>query len=557
MATDIEVIVSPAVASAQVTVNPAQIATSVIVATGAPGLAGTNGTNGSDATVTAANIASALGQGMTSSDAVTFTQVTAGNFRGSVGQTITFSDGPPSHGGSGGSILLNGGSGSDLNNDSNGGDAGSINLSGADYSALSSNGTAPNGGSINLMAGPSASGGSIYMAAGGGSINTTGTGTLELGSEDSSISTSTRTVLTGSATTHRDIAFPDASGTVVLDPPNDGLTYARKNGTWFVIGVPSNTVLPALYPSGETFTGIQLSVSNGSWTGSTLTYFYQWQKSSDSATWTNILGATSSTFTPDTSYATNYVRVAVIASNGFGPSSTVYSDATAELQLPAYPLGAIAAWHFNDDNNGNVSLVDSTGNGYDLINNNGVTLGNGAVVGGCAVFGAGQNFTFLTDAGLDFGTGAFSVSMWVKTSATQSSGSNIFGVNGDGGYANGCIATWLNASALASHKVRIIQYTNSDLASTSGSVPSDTWTNIAYVRASGVLSIFINGTLNNYGDFDAPMNFNLNGTAFIGGGDWDGSDGQYYGSLDEMVIWNRALSASEITQIASGIIYPA
>jgi hypothetical protein len=61
MATDIEVIVSPAVASPQVTVNPAQIATSVIVATGAPGPAGANGTDGSDATVTAANIAFALG----------------------------------------------------------------------------------------------------------------------------------------------------------------------------------------------------------------------------------------------------------------------------------------------------------------------------------------------------------------------------------------------------------------------------------------------------------------------------------------------------------------
>jgi hypothetical protein len=55
MATDIEVIVSPAVASAQVTVAPAQIATSVIVATGAPGPAG------ADASVTATNIASALG----------------------------------------------------------------------------------------------------------------------------------------------------------------------------------------------------------------------------------------------------------------------------------------------------------------------------------------------------------------------------------------------------------------------------------------------------------------------------------------------------------------
>jgi len=210
--------------------------------------------------------------------------------------------------------------------------------------------------------------------------------------------------------------------------------------------------------------------------------------------------------------------------------------------------GLSAYWNFNDDGSGGVSLADSTGNGYTLTNVGGVTLGTG-VVGGCAVFGEGQNFTFSTDAGLDFGTGNFSVSMWVKTSPTQSSGSNIFGVNGDGGYSDGCIATWVNGTALAPDNVRIIQYTNSDLASTSGSVPSDTWTNIAYVRSSGVLSIFINGTLNNSGTFEAPMNFNLNGTAFIGGGDWDGTNGQYYGSLDEMGVWNRALTPEEITTL--------
>ena len=205
--------------------------------------------------------------------------------------------------------------------------------------------------------------------------------------------------------------------------------------------------------------------------------------------------------------------------------------------------GLSAYWNFNNDGSGGVSLSDYTGNGYTLTNVGGVTLGTG-IVAGCAVFNANQNFTFSTDAGLDFGTGDFSVSMWVKPSSTQSQYSNIFGVGNS--YSEGCIATWVNGSSIAPHDVRIAQYTNS-IDSSSESVPSNTWTNIAYVRQSGVLSIYINGTLNNSGEFTASMNFDLNGTAFIGGGDWDGANGQYYGSLDEMGVWNRALTPEEVT----------
>lgn len=139
-------------------------------------------------------------------------------FCGVSGTTNPVQDGSPNVGGGAGYILLNGGAGNTGGSgDENGGSAGSINLSGADHDGDSGGNMAGNGGSIDLRGGLTASGGSIYMAAGGGSLNTTGTGTLELGSENSNLLISTRTVLTGSATTHRDIAFPDASGTVLLD----------------------------------------------------------------------------------------------------------------------------------------------------------------------------------------------------------------------------------------------------------------------------------------------------------------------------------------------------
>lgn len=65
-----------------------------------------------------------------------------------------------------------------------------------------------------------ADGGSVTLSNGGGSINTTGTGSIQLGVS------STRTTLTGTATAPRAIAFPDASGTVLL---NNGSGAALTN----------------------------------------------------------------------------------------------------------------------------------------------------------------------------------------------------------------------------------------------------------------------------------------------------------------------------------------
>jgi len=63
-----------------------------------------------------------------------------------------------------------------------------------------------------MSGGSDAAGGSITTSNGGGSINTTGQGSIELGAAGGN-----RTTLTGNATTDRAIAFPDASGTLLLD----------------------------------------------------------------------------------------------------------------------------------------------------------------------------------------------------------------------------------------------------------------------------------------------------------------------------------------------------
>ena len=163
-------------------------------------------------------------QSLNKEDGVQFLSVSAENvtsqvFTGTAGAGQNNEEwNTPSSGGAPGMLLLNGGNGAGFYPGS-GGNAGSINVSGGNCSSATRSG---NGGSIDLSGGPGYSeddGGSIITRAGGGSIDTTGTGYIDLGYEGTRAGNgfaSTRTHLYGQATERREIALPDASGTLVL-----------------------------------------------------------------------------------------------------------------------------------------------------------------------------------------------------------------------------------------------------------------------------------------------------------------------------------------------------
>jgi hypothetical protein len=140
-------------------------------------------------------------------------------------------------GGTGGSIYLYGGEAHDPS-----GNGGSIISTGSDQGF--------SGGTLNMSGGSDAAGGSITTSNGGGSIttsngggsiNTTGQGSIELGAAGGN-----RTTLTGNATTDRAIAFPDASGTLLLDGntlttgltfPPSGLLLQNEDDTTYKLNI--------------------------------------------------------------------------------------------------------------------------------------------------------------------------------------------------------------------------------------------------------------------------------------------------------------------------------
>ena len=91
---------------------------------------------------------------------------------------------------------------------------------------------------------------------------------------------------------------------------------AVSSGT-SAVAYPSatNSVAPTI--SGTVATGSTLTASTGTWSGSALTYAYQWQSSTDGgSTWNSISGATSATYVVQSSDLSSTIRVRVTATNG-------------------------------------------------------------------------------------------------------------------------------------------------------------------------------------------------------------------------------------------------
>ena len=84
---------------------------------------------------------------------------------------------------------------------------------------------------------------------------------------------------------------------------------------------PSSTALPKI--KGRAEVGIKLTVSHGSWSGSTpISYKYQWKRcNAKGKSCKAIKGATKSSFTPGKKYIGARLKVAVSASNSFGKTT--------------------------------------------------------------------------------------------------------------------------------------------------------------------------------------------------------------------------------------------
>jgi hypothetical protein len=117
----------------------------------------------------------------------------------------------------------------------------------------------------------------------------------------------------------------------------DGQTIANSGATTAVTaaGGPPNTSPPTI--SGTTTVGSTLTANPGTWTGTSITFAYQWQRCDTAgANCTPISGATSTTYVLANEDAGHTLKVAVTATDSTGPN-TVTSAQTATVTTGAPP----------------------------------------------------------------------------------------------------------------------------------------------------------------------------------------------------------------------------
>jgi hypothetical protein len=204
----------------------------------------------------------------------------------------------------------------------------------------------------------------------------------------------------------------------------------------------------------------------------------------------------------------------------------------------------LAYWNLNDNGSGGVSLVDSTGNSNTLTNSNNVTSGLGIIAGGAVFNGtnnlANINFTPAVDA--------YSISIWVNNSVITGGNPTVCGSNNNqwGIYYDS--STGYNLTGFYPYNISLYQ-----------PVQTNTWYHYALVvdNINNVVSGYINGQLINT---DTAQNIPLSAIVLGAQGFNYPNVGQFInGTIDEVGIWSRALSAIEIFDLyngGQGITYP-
>jgi hypothetical protein len=302
----------------------------------------------------------------------------------------------------------------------------------------------------------------------------------------------------------------------------NGSTSANSNSIQFtaptinaalVIGVPFATMADEL--------------TAGSWNNFPLSYAYQWQISTDDATWTNIGGATASTYTPLTGQIGEYLRLGVIATNNAGSSAQTFSPGQQIQAAPSVPTSGLLAYYKL-----NSSGADSVGS-HALSATNTVSYAAGKI-NNAASFAASPA-SYLSNGSFVGSLSAFTITGWIlipsNADATAQSGVVFLGTAGE--------QTFIYDNTIYCDIFSRVIAPGTPLE-------DNTWAFFAITYDGTNIKISINNGTPASEAASGSFNFSS-----LDLGNWD-SYNQAGLMIEEVGIWNRALSPTEIAELWNG-----
>jgi hypothetical protein len=236
---------------------------------------------------------------------------------------------------------------------------------------------------------------------------------------------------------------------------------------------------------------------------------------------------------------------------------TIYNEHATQVnssQNSKLTGSLVGLWSF-DGPDITTSFLDKSGNGF-----NGYLVGtNNATSSRKTIGREGQAFSFggLNTGGINLGSSStldpnrFTIATWVYTPVASSYIYNYIFSN-----ARDCCGTYNGIELLVGYNGAgvvtgtIWNSTAFVINSSAAAVPNNTWTHVVFTYDGSNMKLYINGVLNNSvaqtTDPGTPASFNT----YIGSmGAASGVTYTFNGKLDDMRLYNRALSAAEIKQL--------
>jgi len=223
----------------------------------------------------------------------------------------------------------------------------------------------------------------------------------------------------------------------------------------------------------------------------------------------------------------------------------------------------LAYWNLNDDGSGNVSLVDSTGNGNSLVAtandvSPNISLGRG-IIEGDAIFSDGDSYLANQSRSLTvYPNGSFSFFAWIKPTqfGGDSNGVNfIF-------FGDNTVGQELSLNADGYLKTQVYDSANFTSATSANPLALNEWQYVGCTRDSNTntISVWVNGEAvgSNTYTSNGTWNYDVFNLGRAQSGDGAGQN-NFYGEIDEVGVWGRALSPTEVNDLwnsGSGITYP-
>jgi len=217
--------------------------------------------------------------------------------------------------------------------------------------------------------------------------------------------------------------------------------------------------------------------------------------------------------------------------------------------------GLVGWWRFDEATSGTcsgASILDSSGNSNTGTCNNSPTWTTGHLAGAMSFNGTNQNIS-MNGNNLPSTTSSRTISVWEKTTSSFLSGSHYRNILYYGTY-NTNQAIFLSISTEQStgaiNNFYISQYGDRVFASSGNTVNDGNWHQLCATYDGTTWRLYIDGTASSTaGGSNHPnmtTNTLLTNSATIG----EDPGGDYFpGTLDDMRIYNRALSSSDVAQL--------